>query len=402
MLLRTITFFVFTALTLAFGVASAWAHDIKLMIDDRERTIWSVPYRPYLTLTSLAELREHYHEVKDVMPPMPFIMESTWVLPGSKDGFRTFPVDLEREEYFSPNGDYVAQIEQWKGFVDGRPHSKHFKLMSTEGSLLWETRDGPIGALITNEGFVIGRSQHNEPISLTYYERDGRIKTRVKNIFDIPHSGHLKLVPQERIILAWHPREVVALSYEGEILWKYTTPVKPVMALMGAPGLDPLGRGVYIPIRYRSGETSMLLFHAHTGAAQGFVWENKPIPIDGNYLSPSGKVLGIKTADKIGLMDWQSGEFFFWRDDLTGDELTRGRWDATSVADNPVLLAVDAAKIFIIDKKGKQVWACGIRTGSLLNLLNVNGRNMSVAMVSSYKNESIVFNGFLFYRIEVS
>ena len=152
-------------------ISVADQYDLKAVLAGAERTIWSRPHRPFLCVGSLEQLRQHFHLVKPFLPKMPFKMENKWVIPSADGTFRMSAVNGG----FSPNGDYVVQIEPRRDVFEFPPNSRRIRLLTSEGKLLWEKEWGPTSALVTDDGRVIGDNiAGHQPLALVIYDRKVR------------------------------------------------------------------------------------------------------------------------------------------------------------------------------------------------------------------------------------
>ena len=111
---------------------------------------------PFLTISTLQQLRENYKAAKDYLPAYPVIMDGYWVIPGGKDSPRTFPNVEGEQELFSPNGDYVAVIRPHFYFDQQGELSDRVRFMRTDGTLMWYLSPAPWRVLPLDDGTSLG------------------------------------------------------------------------------------------------------------------------------------------------------------------------------------------------------------------------------------------------------
>ena len=374
------------------------AAEVEVSLDGQKKTIWTYPHKPYFSLGTLEELKEHYQLVKPFLPPMPFRMQGKWVIPGANDTFRTFPDDLNLIEAFSANGDYVALVELER--MAETATGKHLKLLTTDGKLLWEMDGGPSEALVTNTGQVVGRMWFNAPLSLSFYDVDGNIIKTLPKVFQpetSPNQGFLTQISQEKLFLVRELKELVAITYSGEVLWRYSPPSEDGdrTVLIGESGLDPLGRGIYVPLSYGNGTTSIVILNPQTGEAVGAVWNKQPLSIP-RYFSPSGRYAGTVRWDGIDLVDWKTGQVLFTKTPTERDpDIIADYGDASSISDNPPRFALSAIRVF--DETGKQIWSLKIENiGYYKAKISANGDNVAAVVMNP---QTLELKGLILYKI---
>ena len=390
----------------------ASADQIEVNFSGEKRVIRTEPHVPYLIIGSLEQLKQHYSEVKNLLPPMPFLMEGKWVIPGQGETFRTFPRNPAVREIFSPNGDYIVTTELEEAFEF--PRYSKMTLMTTDGTTLWQKEQAPPYALVTNDGRVIGRSQYNENLSLTFFGRDGEEIKQVKEVFQpglaMPYRGNLRLIPSENLLLAREFKQLTALNYDGEVLWRYTVPKDVPKGMIFKSELDPLGRGIYIQIGYGDNTSSVYLVDVKTGDVTGSIWENKTWILS-DYFSPSGEYMAIAYRDELGLLNWRTGEMLFLNKNLgevapllQGKEVyvTAGGADVSDAPPSFVVPLADGLGTCIIGATGQIIWRCDIRSGYARNFLSADGKTLSIVSTRPSMSEPEAVEGLLLYKVEPS
>ena len=382
----------------------AKAAEVEVSLGGQKKTIWTYPHKPYFSLGTLEELKEHYQMVKPFLPPMPFRMEGKWVIPGPNDTFRTFPDDPRSAEIFSPDGSYVVLLDSE---LQGEyAVTKRLRLMTNGGDVLWEKNGGPLHVVVTNDGYIIGQLSDNHAGSTVIYDRAGQIvkalevfTPRADNKFALTN---MRLIPQERLALIWRDRELVAVSYTGEILWRYTVAIEENDQFVSItnPNIDPLKRGIYVPIQSYKTSTIKIL-SSKNGSVEGMVWQNQPFTIP-RVFSPEGKYAGLPNWDSIGLVDWRNGQMLFLKSTAAdGIEYSIGYGDSSSVSDNPPLYAAHLVNgDTVLDADGRKVWSVNVsKLGYHKTVLSGDGQTLALLAMKTNSGILQELTGILLYKI---
>ncbi len=343
--------------------------DVEVQINGVKQTVRSAPVDPFLVIDSADKLRNNYEKVKQFLPLAPFQINNYWVVNPTDAVMRAFPEMEHFPNYPSAQGEYMVVISPRHSEEIPR-YSKRIDF-NRQGKLLWQKENGPVAALVTETGTVIGRSPEDEPLSLQFFAADGHLITEIPSVFTpgqrMPYRGHLRLLPAQQLLLAWEEREVVTINYGGQVQWRYALPAEIRFARIIEPDIDPLGRGIYVPIQYEK-DSSVELLNVKDGTSNGAIWQHKlfPLPL---HLSPKGQLAAVNHRQRFGLVNWQNGESLFLRgsndviDLLDGKRLVVEANAMAGASDAPPCLVIPLAGDLgtsVFNAAGRRIWSCNI------------------------------------------
>ena len=369
----------------------------------------SDPHKPLLTIRTIMQLRQHYQAVRPYLPKSPFILEDQWVIPKPENP-HTFPDDPDQDEIFSPNGDYVAVV----GERNIASHLRSVSLMTVKGNTIWSKQIMLSEIWVTKDGktLTINHDHPNSSWTLTIYSRDGEILKELQDSLvesQVSDALHIKLIPDQDLFLVWTDHQLLAVNNEGQMLWNYKIPQEKLTSIIQEPGLDPLGRGIYVPIQNRNDSTVALL-NAQTGSLIGNIWQDEHWPIPTAF-SPTGKYAALVAEKQIGLVNWQTGKIVFINktrrsviDLLSGKEVQVAAVESASTSEEPLRLAVSLSNdlgVSVFDENGYRIWWNRIAPiESVRTTLSSDSQALGVAIIDSNPKNQLTLRGFALFNIE--
>lgn len=271
------------------------------------------------------------------------------------------------------------------------PEQANIRVLSTEGKLIWETKDTAERAVVTDDGQVIAVNEAGE---LVIYGRDGQIVKKVNHFFGAG-SGNFFIwwrhVPQHNLVMMCDGRRLAAVSYDEEILWRYSIPDMSNDSI-GEADFDPLGRGVYVLVHHGK-DTRVDLIDARSGRISN-LWEHKPFTP--RYFSPSGRY--VATMGGITLADWRNGQTLFSRSlnqDGSRVPLSGG---PMSVSDTPLLAVPANEGMEVFNAAGEKIWSISLRNiQGAIPVLSKDGQTLAILVT---RQDGVQLIGLLLYQIE--
>jgi hypothetical protein len=314
---------------------------------------------PLFVVNSLAEAKARWAEVRELLPPPPFIMDGQWVVRLDADGPRTWADKAETAEVFSPNGDYVVTVE-YRKTAEGLLVGQRERLWGLDGRLYWD-RERRLGkTYVLDSGRVLDcwREFAEGPGSFEVIERDtGQVVRREIGTFQLPQ---ITACPRAGLLVFADYYSVAALDNRGEPVWRWSGQEvrDQVGSFVPIAGEDPLGRGVHVMAMAHGKGVAIVLLDALTGRLNRVLVPYRgPMTLLG--LSPRGTMAAIQTAGGVGLIDWASGEVLFAHskaDRVDGIEVICWSTSVT-VSDGPGRLAAHLnSGDTVFDRSGRVVW----------------------------------------------
>jgi len=266
---------------------------------------------PFLTISTLQQLRENYKAAKDYLPAYPVIMDGYWVIPGGKDSPRTFPNVEGEQELFSPNGDYVAVIRPHFYFDQQGELSDRVRFMRTDGTLMWYLSPAPWRVLPLDDGTSLGwASCPFLDMVLEVRDAAGRVTRTVTGIFGrVPGmNAELRVYSNPPVVLAAAPELIVGIDLSANVLWRF-----PQVPEVNGPWLLILGvipnTGELVMGSGRSrGARSIHVVDVLSGELRrAYEWqESIPFPA---VFSPSGRYGLCAHTGPLRVFDFAQGMF---------------------------------------------------------------------------------------------
>ncbi len=382
-----------------------WAHEIEVTFGGVKQTITSTPHKPYLVIGSIRELRQHYGEIKDVLPPMPFMMEGQWILPAGR-GFRTFPHKDGYIETFSENCRYVVRCREAPVWMGRMKHCKEITVQRVGGPVLWQADEGPIYPKVTNEGHVIGTiGPMDGPLHLTIQARDGSLVASVKEPLVLgPGWWSVLPVNRERVVIAWSMHRLLAVDYDGCVRWRRQ--LSPVPGAYPFPvfadaALDPLGRGLCVISKDIDKLDQLEVVELQTGKQRQVLAEGAVrLP---SAFSPSGRYAVAWDSGDLVALDWASGTPLFRIADFAVTDRppeARLRGGYFAVSDAPVHLVVrrdhNITTTAVVNQDLTAVWRCRTSLDMVRHIVSADATELNIVSVSFDGSETY---GMLLYRL---
>lgn len=360
-----------------------WAHEIEVTFGGVKQTITSTPHKPYLVIGSIRELRQHYGEIKDVLPPMPFMMEGQWILPAGR-GFRTFPHKDGYIETFSENCTYAVRYRPDHTGLAERP-SEDFALIRVGRGVQWRADEGPPYPMVTDDGHVIAKVSPREgPLRMTIHGPNGDLLATYDGPRDRlkPELWSLTPIPSERFVIARWMHDLIAVDYEGNVVWhKQLTPEKDKFPnpLLSSVSPDPLGRGL-IRVTLPEGRRHLVeIVDPRTGdplwtLTHGPVSPPKIFSRNGRY------AVALRRRPDLVVLDWLTGTELFGH--VVTPDVPYSRWGVPALSESPLCLVVRTADDFttstVIDRDGQTLWRCTTDLGVLYHVISADASQLCI------------------------
>jgi hypothetical protein len=359
--------------------------------------------KPLFVVNSLAEAKARWAEVRELLPPPPFVMDGQWVVRLDAEGPRTWPDKAETFEFFSPNTAYVVTVELLKD-AEGRQERQRERLLGIDGRLCWERerRAGPAWVLDRGRVVDVWLERAMAPLSLELVEPDGgTVLRRDERKLLYPAVGAcaeagLLLFVEEQAATAW--------NQSGDVVWRWAgQDVRAVVRSLRAPfGDDPLGRGIWLTTMVDGKGVGILLLDPRTGRPTRMLVPHRGA-LEITALSPRGQMAACSVDGGVALIDWTSGEALFahTRADRVGGQVVMLSSDhAISASDKPARLAAPLGSgDTVFDRAGRVVWrnylhtfgsrrltlsSDGLRLGAVFRELGYRGQGPVVSSIVGY------------------
>lgn len=368
-----------------------------------------LPVGPDLTIGSVEQLREHYDEVRDALPPLPFRFGTQWLVPDGEGGFRTLESRAGWFEQFSPNGQFIVR----SGERDREPNlrgevTRPVEISRTDGTLLWSLEQGPTYVWPTDEGLLHGVFSLPylglPPRRFVTYGLEGRVIGSFGTRFQVTTTTRVRYLPRLNLFIV-QDREILAVTTSGEVRWRLgAEDVGDRYPLVASFGEDPLDRGLWLRVSHTMGRASSLfILDAVTGEVVETFAEHEDAPLPLGFSAD-----GTLAATVIGLMDWRTGEWLFryGRDDqIDGHPFGLGSSSACSV--DPVRLAGELHygwRSNVFDANGQRIWHRNLVVGGVLrHHLNASGSMLCIGIsrreTAGDPPEARPIRSLLFFRL---
>ncbi len=368
-----------------------------------------LPVGPDLTIGSVEQLREHYDEVRDALPPLPFRFGDQWLVPDGEGGFRTLESRAGWFEQFSPNGQFIVR----SGERDREPNlrgevTRPVEISRTDGTLLWSLEQGPTYVWPTDEGLLHGVFSLPylglPPRRFVTYGLEGRVIGSFGTRFQVTTTTRVRYLPRLNLFIV-QDREILAVTTSGEVRWRLgAEDVGDRYPLVASFGEDPLDRGLWLRVSHTMGRTSSLfIIDAATGEKVETFAEHEDAPVPNGFSAD-----GTLAATVIGLMDWRTGAWLFryGRDDqIDGHQVVLGGYSTCSV--DPVRLAAEFSsgrRSNVFDESGRRIWYTTVSANDVLHHhLNMTGSMLGIDLspreVAGAQPEARPIRSLLFFRL---
>jgi len=334
-------------------------------------------------VNSLAEVKAHYAEVRDLLPPTPFIMDGQWVVRLDADGPKTFADRADAQEFFSPNGEYVLVVRPVKD-PDERDARQQELLSSRDGQVYWD-RPAPVGRpYVLNSGRVLvlrGLGPDETAIAVVADRdtgglvRQAELDLAMVSVFECGRDG---------LLVAEGNGALEAFDQLGNTAWQLSRrKVTDQFGWLLPPiGSDPLGHGLCAGARAPNGDFGIVLLDPTNGKPQR--WLSADVPTRSLCgLSPLGSMLAVVTSGGVGLIDWRAGATLFKQtasDPSRPAALVAFR-DAVSASDSPARLAAPTWADCVFDRTGRLIWYNHVAAGMSRRLvLSSDGRRLGTVL----------------------
>ncbi len=357
------------ALALVAAVACFGAAEIDLRIKGQMTKVRSRE-TPRLVVNSLDEVKAHYADVRDLLPPTPFIMDGLWVVRLDADGPKTFPDRADAEEFFSPNGEYALGVQQLKT-PEGRPGAQKESLFGVDGRQYWSHEGQPSVKWVLDSGRVValrvdGMGDGPRTSSITILDREsgeavGRARLRRGSLAAQPCAAH-------GLLLVRDERSLSALDGQGDVVWEVPLrrPAAPVVELRTPLGSDPLGRGICVTALLEPQAVGVAILDPRNGDLARVLLAGMP-PHTHQGWAPGGSAAAVTLGGRVGLVDWRNGLALFLQP--PGPEVRAPYKQAISASDSPARLAATFQGDQVFDQTGRLIWLNHVATGESRRLV---------------------------------
>jgi len=386
------------ALVLVALGSNACAYEVTV----GNRKIWTYPHKPVATIGSLAELRARYQLVKGMLPPTPFVMEDKWVLTDARGNLRVVPRDPEWLETLSPEGKWVLQRKLTDPEFTATPGTA--RLRSASGKMRWTKEQNISLPTVTDDGIVIFFDRYPSRTAVTFLSKDGKEPHRVTEVFAREHDyGQGRpplLMPSHKTVIVGGKDEVVAMSLDGKIRWRYRVPAPADRLSRFFP--DPAGRGLAVVLTYPNPPNSSVHFlDEDTGVMRAGLWTNEPHNTP-TLFSPHGNYGAGVASTYLILTDWLTGREM-WRQ-VRGEagapaDFLVAEGDASSLSDTGLVAAPLRDGTTVLQPSGEPLWRCTIDPdGYAKNVLSADGKRLVVGCMTT--SRPLVLEALLIYALD--